>query len=314
MKEYEFYLQKGNKKDGPYTSEDLSNHDILLTPDTKIWSHELSKWSTADHFDELEYLIEWPKQPIIQNSNPRKSIYNTYWYDRSNSDHFSNLKGFIEINSILYFLATFISDSISNDLDILLFPPWNISIYTLFPVLLTIYVVSRILIYKLHPHFYNRYYRVIKRKKERGDKEASTAYVLQTCVSRVRTEKTLNENRVKWKDTDVYSSDSYGNIKDVVPFFDRKTIEKTLDEILFTSIKKSIHKPKFMDKFRERNNILKKEMRLLKSPGFFIFFPTLIAVFIETLPFLRNYPSSSLHTILYGLGIFLLIAYGGFYL
>ncbi|MDO5968678.1 hypothetical protein Q4Q35_02555 [Flavivirga aquimarina] len=110
----------------------------------------------------------------------------------------------------------------------------------------------------MYTNFYYRYYRLIKRTEQRGPNKKQY-YVVQTCLSSKKLEKFLIKKRVKWKDVES------GTKENIEAFFDQKTIEKKVDEILLSPIKKAILKPKFLHKFREKNNILKAEINVAKS-------------------------------------------------
>ena len=175
----------------------------------------------------------------------RKSLHKPYWYDKTNYDHTSNI-GLLEVANLPFTVAIVLG---------ILYSWW-------FLFGLGVSIVLTILIFKWYNTSYYRYFRLIKRIEKRGDKE-HIFYVIQSCVSREKSEKLLMTQDVKWKDyKSFYSSTGRERAEQ---FFDQKTIKKEVKEAVLSKIKKSIRKPKIYGKLREKNNVSKKEITLFNS-------------------------------------------------
>ncbi|GAA3612315.1 hypothetical protein GCM10022396_31810 [Flavivirga amylovorans] len=151
-------------------------------------------------------------------------------------------------------------------------------------------VVVMMILFKIHNTFYHRYYRIIKRTEQSGQNEDHVYYVVQSCISYKKLEKIIYNKNVKWKDVESFYSDSHK--KEAEAFFDRKTIENKGGETVISQIKKSIHKPRFRDKFLEKNNFHISELivpGMLLGIVLIIIYLRLLVLFVPSNMFLFGY-------------------------
>ncbi len=190
----------------------------------------------------------------------RKSLHKPYWYDRTNGDHINNIELLVSTN-----LPVTVAIVLG-----LLYNPW-------FLYALGLFVVLVVIIFKWYNNNFDRYFRLIKRIEKRGHKE-NIFYVVQSSILAKKNGKPFVEEGVKWKDCETFYSNS--GKEEAAQFFDQKTIKKEVGEQVLSDVMKSVHKPnKVYGKFREKNNISKKEETLFIS----VFLLPILATFFVLL-------------------------------
>ncbi|WP_271782318.1 hypothetical protein [Aquimarina algiphila] len=197
----------------------------------------------------------------------RKSIHKPYRYDNT-------IYGHTESFEMLFFMMIPLLVGV-------LIMHFNISSWS-FPIF-GISIVGAIFLFKLYNIIYHRYYRIIKRTEQKGQNEEAVYYVIQSYISYKKLEKIVREKNLNWIDVESYYS-SYGDDpsvrREAECFFDQKTIENEVDEVVISEIKKSIYRPRFQHKFLEKNNLHIKEIIvpgiLLGILSFFLFFKGLL--------------------------------------
>ncbi len=186
----------------------------------------------------------------------RKSLHKPFWYDRTNGDHIRNFELFGVTNlpiSAIIVLG-------------ILYSVW-------FLIGLGVSVVLVVIIFKIYNTKYHRYFRLIERIEKRGDNE-NLFYIVQSCVSSHKSEKNITKQNVKWKDYEsFYSSSDRDKAEE---FLDQKTIEKVVNHKVLSPVMKSIRRPGIYDKFREKNNLSRKEITLYTSVAIL---PVLVTLF-----------------------------------
>ncbi|MDO5968677.1 hypothetical protein Q4Q35_02550 [Flavivirga aquimarina] len=168
----------------------------------------------------------------------RKSLHKPYRYDNTNRCNRGDmslflLMIFIALITIFGFLVIYLTI--------------HLSLY-----ILGISVVVMIVAFKIYNTFYHRYYRILKITEQQGKNENRIYYAVQSCISYKKLEKIVHKGNATWRNVKSFYNDS--GKKEAEAFFDRKTIENKGSDIVISQIRKSIHKPRFSDKFFEKNN------------------------------------------------------------
>ncbi|WP_271768453.1 hypothetical protein [Aquimarina algiphila] len=212
-----------------------------------------------------------------------KSIHKLFRYDNTIREHVRNFEKLIIFIPLVILFLTSLATA--------LFGPW-----TLFVLGISIVVVSAS--FKLYTTYYHRYYRIIERTEQLG-KEEEVYYMVQSCISNKKPEKIVGKKSIKWR----YISSNKLTKKEAELFFDQLTVEKEVDEIVVSEVRKAIWKPEFYIRFMEKHNMSPREINAL-GLSFFVYLLGLMMISLII---------NAVWTF-YGLGVFIVTTIMGYIL